>query len=536
MAQITGTSAGETLNGTSAGDIIDGLGGNDTLNGLGGDDILDGGDNEDTMNGGEGNDELRSRSGFDSANGGAGTDTLVGDFSTATQSVFNEVGPTANNTLGGFDGTYLESGVRRLGYTSVERFVITTGSGADSITTGSGNDIVRTGAGNDLVNVGSGIDTADGGDGVDGLSADFSADPAGVDIDLRNAVSSGAFGSFSNFEYFINVTGSAFNDRLIGSEVSPNGSQTINLGAGDDTGGVGRGGGTVNGGVGNDTLIVDFSTATVGVFNEEGPLVNTALGGFNGSFLHTVRASYTSIERFEIATGSGNDTITTATGDDVIRTGAGNDRVNAGDGMDLVDGGAGDDILDGGAGSFDTVSFASATAGVTVDLRIAAAQNTVGAGTDTIVNFERLVGSAFADTLTGTTGPNWLDGGTGADTMTGLGGSDDYYVDNVGDVVIEEANGGVLDQVFTTLASYTLGANIEVLKGLSDTGQTLIGNALDNAEIRGGGGNDTIRGEAGTTGWSAATATICSTAAPAPTGWSADTATTSTSSTMPAMS
>ena len=50
------------------------------------------------------------------------------------------------------------------------------------------------------------------------------------------------------------------------------------------------------------------------------------------------------------------------------------------------------------------MSYASAAAGVTVSLAIqdgVTAQNTLGAGTDTLSGFENLTGSAFNDTLTG---------------------------------------------------------------------------------------------------------------------------------------
>ena len=94
---------------------------------------------------------------------------------------------------------------------------------------------------------------------------------------------------------------------------------------------------------------------------------------------------------------SSNDTLT---GDGLAN------RIDGGAGDDTIDGGAGNDILIGGLNSAagDTVSYASSAAGVTVSLAIqdgVTAQNTLGAGTDTLSGFENLTGSAFNDTLTG---------------------------------------------------------------------------------------------------------------------------------------
>ncbi len=77
-------------------------------------------------------------------------------------------------------------------------------------------------------------------------------------------------------------------------------------------------------------------------------------------------------------------------------------------------------MLDGGAGTGDTVSYSLATSAVSVNLANTSAQNTVGAGTDTISNFENLTGSAFNDTLIGSGATaNTVSGGAGNDTIHG---------------------------------------------------------------------------------------------------------------------
>ncbi|WP_280960123.1 calcium-binding protein [Enterovirga rhinocerotis] len=106
-----------------------------------------------------------------------------------------------------------------------------------------------------------------------------------------------------------------------------------------------------------------------------------------------------------------------------------------------------------------------------------------------------LGGGDFADILIGGAGNDRLNGGLGADTMTGGAGNDIYVVDNVGDVVVELAGGG-LDQVRTTLDNYVLGDHVEnlFLMGSADLSGT--GNALDNV-LQGNSGANTLSGGAG---------------------------------------
>jgi serralysin len=119
---------------------------------------------------------------------------------------------------------------------------------------------------------------------------------------------------------------------------------------------------------------------------------------------------------------------------------------------------------------------------------------------------DRLFAFAGDDTLDGGDGSDLLDGGTGADTMSGGTGNDYYYVDNVGDRVIENASAGI-DLVFTTI-DYTLPDNVERLAPLdqhSTNPLTLIGNTLGNEIIGndganlivGGGGSNFLRGGGG---------------------------------------
>jgi Ca2+-binding RTX toxin-like protein len=120
----------------------------------------------------------------------------------------------------------------------------------------------------------------------------------------------------------------------------------------------------------------------------------------------------------------------------------GSDTITGSAANDTIDGGGGDDVMDGGGG-VNTVSYASATAGVTVSLALqGSAQNTVGAGIDTLSNFQNITGSAFADTLTGDANANVINGGGGNDILTGGGGADTFVIgQSSGAVTITDFSG-----------------------------------------------------------------------------------------------
>ncbi len=245
------------------------------------------------------------------------------------------------------------------------------------------------------------------------------------------------------------------------------GDDTLNGLGGNDTLDGGPGSDAMAGGTGDDTYVVDSAGDTV-----------TEGGGEGDDTVRTALAAYTLVTNVENLFG------TSAAGQALT----GNSLDN------LFRGGAGNDTFDGGLGN-DTVSYALATGPVTLRLTQAGVPHAIGGGqgSDTFIGIENLVGSAYDDQLVGSNGGNILDGGAGADTMSGGFGADSYVVDSLGDVVVEEAGKGE-DTVLTTLASYTLGDNIERLTGTVSSGQTLVGNDVNNIII-GGAGNDTLSGQ-----------------------------------------
>jgi len=259
----------------------------------------------------------------------------------------------------------------------------------------------------------------------------------------------------------INGIGNALNNKITGNSAA----NTLSGGIGADT---------MLGGGGDDTYYVDSSGDVVTESSNQGiDTIRSTVGVVLGANVENL-----------VLSGSTNI------------NGIGNSSVNN------IAGNAGNNLLNGGLG-VDTVNYAAAAAGVTIDLSLTSAQATGGAGTDTILGFENVTGSAYADTLTGTTGANTIDGGKGADTMTGGAGNDSYFVDSTSDRIVELVDGGI-DSVQSS-ASFTLAADIENLTltgtgAINGTGNSLanviIGNAGANS-LSGGAGNDTLNAGVG---------------------------------------
>lgn len=196
---------------------------------------------------------------------------------------------------------------------------------------------------------------------------------------------------------------------------------------------------------------------------------------------------------------------------------AGNDTLIGGSAADLLDGGLGIDSMTGNLG--DDTYVVDNAADVVVE--------TTGSGTDTIqslisytlaANVENLVllgtaaingtGNSLANTLTGNSGNNRLDGGdadtTTIDTLVGKAGDDVYVIRATSDVITEAANEGT-DTAEVWITGYTVSAEVEKIQLMgttavkvtgNDQANELIGNSLANSLV-GGDGDDTFKGGAG---------------------------------------
>lgn len=210
--------------------------------------------------------------------------------------------------------------------------------------------------------------------------------------------------------------------------------------------------------------------------------------------------------------GDGSDLII---GDDTaneLRGMRGNDTLSGGGGLDTLVGGTGDDVYRADMGSliqeqdeqgFDTVEISqsySLAALISIEvLKVANAASTSDV---------QLRGNELAQVIEANRGNNTLDGGGGADTMRGLAGNDEYYVDDAADVIEEQQNEGT-DRIYSS-TSYRLPAStsIEYMKARplgQYSGIALYGNIYNqfieggsgNDTLDGGGGNDTLRGLGG---------------------------------------
>ena len=442
----------------------------DITMGSGGDLVVTG-DGSDRIIGGAGNDHLISRKGVDTINGGIGNDRWEADKSEATagQAI------VLNLRLAGIQSTYMGTGT----VTGIDMLTLTTGAGNDVITTLDArfDDQLVTNGGSDTVLIAGGRDNVQLGNGVDTLVIDWSDIDYGQTTSLSGSLADGYAGVY----YWGPDGGNGNYDRVdfVGVEkfdiTMGSGKDYIVTGDGNDTIDGGVGVDTLDGAGGSDTVVYAARAAAVAVALDLSTLVTVLVGG-------VAEDQIVNIEN--VVGGSGNDTLS---GDNAAN------RLDGGAGNDLINGGRGNDVLSGGLG-IDTLSYTDAIGGVTISLATATAQNTGGAGVDTVDGFENLIGSSFADRLIGSIADNMINGGTGADTMTGGLGNDTYIVDNAGDQVVEGASQGV-DTVRSTV-HHVLANNVENLILLGGAAIDGTGNALANL-LTGNANRNTLDGKAG---------------------------------------
>ncbi len=557
--ETIGTSGNDSMIGITSGasinDVFDGREGNDTMQGQYGNDVYYFSEGQDTVQEqyGSTNDGIKFREGYEASDiavyrgGYQGKDLIFADLSGNTLRVASHFDHTSflveyaqfyDSTLWTLASMEIEARGTS-GADTIFSYDIGDASNADTIYGYAGNDDLRGGNGNDVLDGGSDNDYIHGESGTD--TASYASATASVTVDLANVSAQNTGGAGTDTLISIeNVIGSAYNDTLTGSTAD----NTIDGSNGDDT---------IEGGAGNDTLTGGSGTDTVSYVNA-GSAVTVNLATTSGQ--NTAGAGTDTLSGFENLRGSAfNDTLTGDNSNNVIEGGAGNDTINGSGGTDtlsysnagagitinlatttgqntggagtdtisnfenlrgsafndtltgtsgnnVIEGGAGNDTINGQGGT-DTLTYANAAGAVTVSLAVAIAQNTVGAGTDTISNMENLTGSAYGDTLTGSTAANTIDGGNGDDIVEGGAGNDTLTGGSGTDTVsYMNAGSAVTVNLATTSGQNTAGAGTDTISGFENLrgsafNDTLTGNSSSNT-IEGGAGNDTINGSGGT--------------------------------------
>ncbi len=462
--------------------------GNDTLNGKNGNDNLNSGDGIDILLGGRGNDILNAGEKGDTLEGGSGNDELYGE--------------TGNDFLYGVSKS------------DIAGFVDT----AENNPNETDNDKLFGGSGNDKLYGGRGDDTLRGGDGSS-LNAG-NEDKTDKDELYGGSGNDKLFGAEDNDKLY----GEADNDKLYGDQ----GDDELRGGSANDTlfGGIGidklfgdgdnddlfggSGNDTLDGGSGIDTLegesgddIINGGEGTDFVLyggSPKGVVVNIDSKEYNNQALALDLEPSFNIESGKAQDGFGTtDTLTNTENiigsdfDDVLIGNSLQNVLRGLSGNDLLIGNAGDDTLDGygkvidaaepkfidnpqfDPTGIDTVSYRRDPKFVTVKLDQNIAFDGFG-GTDTILNIENVIGSAFGDEITSDAQKNTILAGGGSDTVRGGAGNDKIY----GEAGLDTLFGGT--------------ENDELYGGAGD--DQLYGEAGDD-QLYGEAGNETLFGEAG---------------------------------------
>ncbi|WP_459789796.1 cadherin domain-containing protein [Alteriqipengyuania sp. 357] len=524
------------LSGSAMQDWITGGGGDDIIASGDGDDILAGNAGFDTLKGEAGNDVLYGGAGNDILDGGLGRDILIGGTgqdaaSYASSAVGVKVHLSAMHTnTGEASGDEFDSIEDLIGSAGIDE--LGGDDGDNELTGGRGNDLLTGNTGDDsyVWNIGDGADviaegafvveeavTPDGtlADGylVSRWQATGAIDPGSGwrywQLQVKNADGLVVYDSSAYLYPSSSVPTRPLPTAYIQSGwlhdyVRTSGQQTTrqsfdaSIDGGDDTLEFGKGI-TLDqlsfGWSGQNLVISHLGQAGSSVTLRGQSLAKSAVesvllsDGFAFSLASIVFATG---DQLRSGTSSGDlmlgrygafaDQLSGGAGDDVLAGYAGNDTLSGGAGNDVIEGGAGADIIDGGAddgGAGDTVRYVGSAAGVTVDLTLAGAQGGVtgsDAFGDVLSGIESIVGSGFADTLTGNAGNNRLFGLGGNDIING-GGGDDVIVGDDGNDTLRGEDGA------------------DSLSG-GDGADNLYG-GNDNDVLDGGAGDDTLYGDDG---------------------------------------
>lgn len=369
-------------------------------------------------------------------------------------------------------------------------------SGIDNLIGSVGDDVLTGDFGDNILEGGLGADQLDGGipDPIQGSIdvASYARSASGVTVSLADPSLNTGEATGDSFTNIVGLLGSSFDDVLYGDDqdnVIVDGmffypsyyyGTALYFGLGDDWIDGGLGSDNIMTGAGNDTVVYDSLDLVrdEGGRNEYNDWVNTFdtvdASSADAGVTIDLRSSYQGFDRI-----IGSDFADTLTGNE---------------GNNVLVGGAGADSLDGYWG-WDTADYAGSTAAVVVDLGLNTATGGDAEG-DTFTSIENLVGTAYADTLTGDYEYNTFEGGAGADQLNGGDGADTASYARSDAAVTVNLDAG------TGTGGDAQGDTLSLIENLlgSDFGDLLTGDAGFNL-IEGAGGADAMNGGAGPDGF-----------------------------------
>lgn len=242
---------------------------------------------------------------------------------------------------------------------------------------------------------------------------------------------------------------------------------------------------TIVGGSSND--IYDVRDADQRILEQPGGGTDTVLSYVDNYVLPDNIESLWLVEGAAI--GFGNDLANTLTGlnltGNTLYGEGGNDFLTAlgennflfgGDDNDRFEVGPGANALDGGSG-FDTADYSSSDAGVRVVLDTSPDEVGFGSGGsaegNTLISIEGVIGSKFADVLTGNSEANKLEGGAGTDVIGVISGKNTLDGGSENDLIIggfgnDDLSGGTGNDVILGDISTNLSGSDRIAGGTGD--------------------------------------------------------------------
>ncbi|OUR77095.1 hypothetical protein A9Q83_12840, partial [Alphaproteobacteria bacterium 46_93_T64] len=457
-----------------------------------------------------------------------GNDTIAGNGETRVEYRNADGGVHVDLGLGFSQATAGIDGATNVGVDVISGATKIVGSEFDDSLVGGADDYYEEYRGE------GGDDTIDGVSGFDRLNYSFADSAINIEFsditDESGTVSDDGHGGSDVFSNIDEVQGSTFGDTMIGNLQS----DRFIGGAGDDT---------IQGGGNFDAARYDRSDQSDAVHVDllDGFAYNDGYGDTDTLLeIEEIRGGamndslYGSAEDERLRGGNGDDDLQGRGGSDSLNGDAGVDTLQGGAGDDWLVGGAGDDVLDGGA-DFDAVQYYDLTSGITGVMTGGGAGTVFHDGfTDTLISIEKIHGSDFDDSLTGSAdsddfygedgndtlegndGVDFLNGGSGADSLVGgigddwLSGGDDADVID-GGAGFDTAQHGDLGSSITAVMTGG-GAGTVQSDGVTDTLisiESIYGTALndsmtgsaDEDNFYGEDGNDTLIGNGGVDGF-----------------------------------